>query len=138
MYVVFGIYIAVLSIEDILKKSIPVFLLAAGVLFIPLGILIERAEGLSLAGNIYGVIPGLVLLVISFVSRGQIGIADGCLVAVTGASLGLEAAIRILTGALFLITLFSGGMLIAGKLTRKSTLPFIPFVFAGYLLSFWG
>ncbi len=136
VYVIFGIYIAVLSIEDILKKSIPVLLLAAGILFIPAGLLTEGAECFSPADNILGVIPGAVLLIISFVSRGQIGIGDGVLVAITGASLGLEAVVRILTAALILIMLFSGGMLVFGKFKRKSTLPFIPFIFAGYLLSF--
>lgn len=136
VYVILGIYIAVLSIEDILKKSIPVLLLAAGILFIPAGLLTEGAECFSPADNILGVIPGAVLLIISFVSRGQIGIGDGVLVAITGASLGLEAVVRILTAALILIMLFSGGMLVFGKFKRKSTLPFIPFIFAGYLLSF--
>ena len=54
-----------------------------------------------------------------------------------GASLGLEVIVRILTAALLLITAFSVIMLIFGKLKRKSTLPFIPLVFAGYLLTFF-
>ena len=137
LYVIFGIYIAVLSLEDLLKKSVPVALLAAGVLFIPAGLLTEGAESISIADNILGLIPGAVLLVISFVSRGQIGVGDGGLVMMLGASLGIETVIRILTAALLLITVFSGVMLVMRKLKRKSTLPFIPFLFAGYILSFF-
>ncbi|MBR3484205.1 MAG: prepilin peptidase, partial [Lachnospiraceae bacterium] len=96
LYVIFGIYIAVLSLEDLLKKSVPVALLAAGVLFIPAGLITEGAESISIADNILGLIPGAVLLVISFVSRGQIGAGDGCLVMMLGASLGIETVIRIL------------------------------------------
>ncbi|MBO4421423.1 MAG: prepilin peptidase [Lachnospiraceae bacterium] len=137
LYVIFGIYIAVLSLEDLLKKSVPVALLAAGVLFIPAGLLTEGAESISVADNILGLIPGAMLLVISFVSRGQIGVGDGGLVMMLGASLGIETVIRILTAALLLITVFSGIMLVMRKLKRKSTLPFIPFLFAGYILSFF-
>ena len=137
LYVIFGIYIAVLSLEDLLKKSVPVALLAAGVLFIPAGLLTEGAESISIADNILGLIPGAVLLVISFVSRGQIGAGDGCLVMMLGASLRIETVIRILTAELLLITVFSGVMLVMRKLKRKSTLPFIPFLFAGYILSFF-
>ena len=137
LYVIFGIYIAVLSLEDLFKKSVPVALLAAGVLFIPAGLLTEGAESISIADNILGLIPGAVLLVISFVSRGQIGVGDGGLVMMLGASLGIETVIRILTAALLLITVFSGVMLVMRKLKRKSTLPFIPFLFAGYILSFF-
>ena len=136
-YVIFGIYIAVLSLEDLFKKSVPVALLLAGILFIPAGLLTEGAESISIADNILGLIPGAVLLVISFVSRGQIGIGDGGLVLMLGASLGIESVIRILTAALLLITIFSGVMLVMRKLKRKSTLPFIPFLFAGYILSFF-
>lgn len=137
LYVIFGIYIAVLSLEDLLKKSVPVALLAAGVLFIPAGLITEGAESISIADNILGLIPGAVLLIISFVSRGQIGVGDGGLVMMLGASLGIETVIRILTAALLLITVFSGVMLVMRKLKRKSTLPFIPFLFAGYILSFF-
>lgn len=137
LYVIFGIYIAILSLEDILKKSVPVALLAAGVLYIPAGLIAEGAESFSFLDNILGLIPGAVLLIISFVSRGQIGIGDGCLVMMLGASLGIETVIRILTAALLLITVFSGVMLAMRKLKRKSTLPFIPFLFAGYILSFF-
>lgn len=136
LYIVLGIYMAFLAFEDIMKKTIPVSFLWLGILFIPVGLLTEGGS-FSLTDNALGIIPGAVLLVISYVSRGQIGIGDGVLVAQVGASLGLEAIVRILTAALLLITAFSVIMLIFGKLKRKSTLPFIPFVFTGYLLGFF-
>ena len=137
LYIVLGIYIAFLAFEDIMKKTIPVSLLLFGILFIPAGLLTEGGESFSFTDNALGIIPGAVLLVISYVSRGQIGIGDGVLVAQVGASLGLEVIVRILTAALMLITVLSAVMLIFGKLKRRSTLPFIPFIFAGYLMSFF-
>ena len=137
LYVVFGIYIAVLALEDILKKSIPVSLLLVGILFIPAGIFILGKEGFSFSDNALGLIPGAVLLLISYVSRGQIGIADAVLVTLIGAALGIEVVVKVVTAALLLITVFSAIMLILGKLKRKSILPFIPFLLAGYLMSFF-
>ena len=131
--ILFGVYLAYLSAEDIRKKSLPVPGIAAGLLFVPFFVITEGASNITLLDNLKGMIPGGLLIFISFLSRGQIGIGDGAVVLITGVAIGIGNIVIVLTGALLLISVFSMLMLLLGKLNRKSTLPFVPFVFAGYL-----
>lgn len=131
--ILFGVYLAYLSVEDIRKKSLPVPGIAAGLLFVPFFVITEGASNITLLDNLKGMIPGVLLIFISFLSRGQIGIGDGAVVLITGVAIGIGNIVIVLTGALLLISVFSMLMLLLGKLNRKSTLPFVPFVFAGYL-----
>lgn len=131
--ILFGVYLAYLSVEDIRKKSLPVPGIAAGLLFVPFFVITEGASNITLLDNLKGMIPGGLLIFISFLSRGQIGIGDGAVVLITGVAIGIGNIVIVLTGALLLISVFSMLMLLLGKLNRKSTLPFVPFVFAGYL-----
>ncbi|MBO4783032.1 MAG: prepilin peptidase [Lachnospiraceae bacterium] len=131
--ILFGVYLAYLSVEDIRKKSLPVPGIAAGLLFVPFFVITEGASNITLLDNLKGMIPGELLIFISFLSRGQIGIGDGAVVLITGVAIGIGNIVIVLTGALLLISVFSMLMLLLGKLNRKSTLPFVPFVFAGYL-----
>ena len=131
--ILFGVYLTYLSVEDIRKKSLPVPGIAAGLLFVPFFVITEGASNITLLDNLKGMIPGVLLIFISFLSRGQIGIGDGAVVLITGVAIGIGNIVIVLTGALMLISVFSMLMLLLGKLNRKSTLPFVPFVFAGYL-----
>ena len=131
--ILFGVYLAYLSVEDIRKKSLPVPGIAAGLLFVPFFVITEGASNITLLDNLKGMIPGVLLIFISYLSRGQIGIGDGAVVLITGVAIGIGNIVIVLTGALMLISVFSMLMLLLGKLNRKSTLPFVPFVFAGYL-----
>ena len=130
-----GGYLLLLSVEDIRKKKIPIWVLAAAILVSPLFWLFSEEE---ISTFILGIIPGVILILISFVSRGGIGLADAFVVVILGMNTGLTAVLMTVTISFGLIALFSGGMLIAGKLKLKSTLPYIPFAFAGYIASIFG
>ena len=131
--IMLGIYLAYLAVEDIRKKSLPIPGIVAGLILVPVFIIAEGTENITITDNLKGMIPGVLLLFISFFSRGQIGCGDGAVVLITGFAVGIGSTVILLTGALLLIAFFSAGMLITGKLNRKSTLPFIPFVFIGYM-----
>ena len=129
--IAYGIYLFVLAFFDIKKKMVPVSLLLSGLIFIP-AFLAE--DGFSdVRGNVLGLIPGIIFLLISFVSREQIGRADCILLIILGSCIGIEAVAGIIAFSLILIAICSMVMLTAGRLSRKSTLPYIPFVFLGYL-----
>lgn len=119
------------SWQDIRKKEISLLLIGIGFLLLFTGSLIqgelivwERIGGLSL---------GAILILISKVTRGQIGIGDGLILCVTGVSLGFYINSILLTYALLLAAMFSVVYVIIRKVNRKSTIPFIPFVFVASL-----
>lgn len=82
-----------------------------------------------------GMLPGLSLLLISYVMKGQVGRADAYLMCIVGALLGIGKGISILFYALLLAGSVSLVLLVLRKVKRDTKLPFVPFLFGGYLLS---
>ena len=133
LYICFGVFLLILSVEDIRKRKIDIRLLLAGTVFTPFCFIFF--EDTDLSSHLLGMIPGLLLLAIYFFSRGQIGIADVIAVIMLGVDLGIGMVVSYLSVSFLLIALFSGGMLILGKLRLKSRLPYIPFLFVGYVIT---
>ncbi len=130
-----GGYLLILAIEDIRRKKVPIWALGTALAVSPL-FWIFREEGIDTF--LLGIIPGAALIFVSFVSRGGIGLADAVIIVILGMNLGLTAVIMTVIVSFGLIALFSGGMLIAGRLRLKSTLPYIPFAFLGYVVTVIG
>lgn len=132
------VWLAVLSICDIKRKSVPLWLVWAGMIF---------AAAVSLHGGIRGeinmlqlcksLIPGTVLLILAG-ATGKAGCGDGIIVMALGLAAGYETCLFTLFGGLILIALFSGGLLIIKKANRNTKIPFVPFLTAGWLLTVCG
>ena len=131
--VAYGLYLGLISIMDIRSKTIPLKWLLCGTIFIPAYFLTGEAG--ELKTKVLGTIPGAVLMLISVASRGQIGMADAVLIMIMGACIGIGRVISVISISFMAIAAVSMVMLIAGKLNRKSTLPYIPFVLLGYTAS---
>ena len=129
----YGIYLLILSVMDVLRKEIPMNWLIGGIVFVPLGFAAE-GTGMVLA-HVLGLIPGLLFMFISFASHGQVGMADAAVLTVMGASFCLGQVITVIAVSLFTIAFVSMFLLMTGKLNRKSTLPYIPFIALGYGVS---
>ena len=82
-----------------------------------------------------GILIGGAFLGISKVTRGQIGIGDGLILCVTGLGLGIAKGMEMLLYGLLLAALFSAILLVRKVANRKMTIPFIPFLFVGYLIT---
>ncbi len=120
------------AVTDLRKKMIyPLLLmpfLIAGILWQ----LMSRSRGvMDIAG---GVFAGIVLLITSHLTRGKIGAGDGLLLMVTGVLLGTLENIRLLTAASVLTAVFSMILLITRRCRRDTELPFVPFLFAAFII----
>lgn len=117
---------------DIKTKSVSFkVLLAYGVL----GVLnIFSFDKQNLFTALGGAFIGVLVLVLSKLTRGGIGMGDGLLLIVTGLFWGTWKNTELLLGSFFFAALFSIILLIAKKADRKKEIPFIPFL----LLSFFG
>lgn len=132
------LWLAVLSVCDIKRKRVPLWLLWAGMIF---------AAAISLYGGIKGeinilqlcksLIPGTVLLILAGATE-KAGYGDGIIVMVLGLVAGYEICLYTLVAGLVFIALFSGGLLIAKKAKRNTKIPFVPFLTAGWLLTLCG
>lgn len=132
---VYGIYLLLMSVRDIKYRELPIAMLGAGFIFVPIFILTDNDGGLL--SYIYGAIPGIVFLIVSILSRGQMGPADAFVLICMGLCIGIGPVIGVISSSLILIALVSMILLVMGKLNRKSTLPYVPFILTGYLFCFF-
>ena len=96
----------------------------------------NSGEGLKAA--LFGVLPGGVLLFVSFVTKGAIGEGDGWLLAAIGVFTGAkEAWLLLLLSASFVMLV---GVVLIGckKANRKTRLPWAPFAWCAYMVLWIG
>lgn len=136
-YIILGCYLAAATASDVKNRSLSYGLLSAGLVPAIVGLVAaitgsEDGSGAVLVKSLCGMIPGILIALTSLITRGGIGLGDAAVVTVIGCVAGLRATVLVLGIAFILVCLFSGGMLAFGKLSRKSRLPFIPFLAAAY------
>ena len=131
--ILYGLYLLILSGIDIRKKKIHIAALLTGAVFAPLFILSDNDA--SCEKYILGIIPGVVFFFISLASRGQVGMADAGIILCIGICTGIGGIVSILAVSFIAIALTAIFLLATKKLGRKSSLPFIPFLFLGYIVS---
>lgn len=125
-----GILLAALAIEDIRCKRISSVKLVAGFL---LAIGLCLAERHSAGEIVTGVFLGIAFLTISWITQEKLGMGDSLMIGILCVGLGGIRGMIAIICALFIAGLFSAVMLMGRKYTLKSNLPFIPFLFAGYI-----
>ena len=89
---------------------------------------------LNLANVALGLLPGIVLLLISFVSREAVGKGDVFVTMLLGIMLGLERTFILLVLSMLLTAVFGIGCMIFKGKSRKDTLPYIPFVLGAHII----
>lgn len=123
--------LGLLAVVDFKKKQVSnVFLLIISAIVFVNYVIFRPITIISLIG---GVVVGVVLLGISYVTRQKIGVGDGLLVMLLGAYLGFEVIGFLLLYALTLSAIWSGLLLMIKKVNKHYTIAFIPFIFAGYV-----
>ena len=118
--------------QDHRERRISVrMLLLAGILGVILDLWLLETTVMEL---IWGVLPGIALLAVSWASRGEIGAGDGLMVMVMGVYLGAGSVL----GVFFCASVFAGIMgfilLFFYKKKRDHEMPFAPFLLAAYVL----
>lgn len=140
-YILVGVLFLYCGVQDIRRKEIGKIGLLAGFALVLLLLLLEGivkqnlfATDALLRKNLWGILPGICVWVLSYVTRGGIGKGDGYLLCVSGLALGAEANLAILFYGLLAAGLFSGVLLVLRKVKRETKLPFVPFLCGGYLI----
>lgn len=75
-----------------------------------------------------GLLPGIFIFILAFVSGGKIGYGDGVVCIALGLLLGIKKLLFVLLGGLWLCALLSIVLLLLKKANSKSTFPFVPFM----------
>ena len=132
------IFLCIAAFFDLKKRGIPKkYLLAWGVLEISylVFIVIWEKNVSFLIEGVVGLIPGVLCILISYISKEQMGYGDGCIILLIGFLQGWKIASTSFSLALFLLSIVAAVLLIVKKATRKTRVPFVPFLFMGYICS---
>lgn len=132
MNYVAGPVLAVLAIIDVKKKKIPVGpVLIMGVILL----LIRLSSNLTAGEFVCGLLPGVVFLAIAWMTKEKIGVGDGLLMLCLGMGYRVEQMMAITGIALLVAAMFSMILIVLKKANRKTALPFLPFLFVGWMVS---
>ncbi len=133
---VFYSLLIISGVIDVRTKILPNVItipgMLAGLIFAALGWSISFKN--SLGGIVVG---GGILLLISLLSRGGMGMGDVKFLALIGSFLGPLATVIALFLASFFGALFGSIYLYITKKDRKTPIPFGPFLMLGALISYW-
>lgn len=125
------IFLVISSVFDIRKKIVPLVLIAlAGVLVLLLSLFDPH---MSWTGSFIGTLLGLLLLLLGKLFKGTIGAADGLVMVLVGFVMGIYGGCVVLFYSLFLAAVFSIVLLSAKKVSKKDSIPFIPFILVTYV-----
>lgn len=120
------------SVQDFHRKkfSLWIVLLAAVVLCI----CIPFSGKIIFFDKIGGLFVGILVIGISWITKGKIGMGDGIILCVTGIGLGFWTNMELFAIALFLAAVISIFLLALGLTNRKKSIPFVPFMLVAYLI----
>ena len=134
MRIIYMMTIAVmilLSVEDVRRKELSWWKLGMlGGICLVGGICMPQKDFWSMAG---GVLIGLCMIGISFLSREQIGMGDGVITGLLGCLLGARGCLVMLCIASGIMAVISIGILLLKKGNRRTMLPFAPALLGGYI-----
>ena len=141
---ILGIYLGCMGIFDCREKKIPVWLLVPGMV-IGVACMVCRiwevmvngdGQGsifLSLVFSMTGLFPGILLLLVAWSSK-KVGYGDGIVILCLGAMLEYSKVAGIILWSFGLMSACSLVLLLLKKVKKESTLPYLPFLFFGYVL----
>ncbi|PKM94584.1 MAG: hypothetical protein CVU84_11000 [Firmicutes bacterium HGW-Firmicutes-1] len=137
MIYIFLVYVlCMLTIHDLLDKCIPLrWLVLGGVMG---SVMLVYNPNISILEGIAGsFITGVLLVIISKVTRGGIGIGDGFVFAFISLIVGWKMALTVLILA-FMLSGFIGIVLfVLKKVNHKTSIPFMPFILAVTIFILW-
>lgn len=131
-YIIVFVYLCLMAWYDIKRREISWGISIAAAFLLLIRLLYLAGRGGESLFVLSGMAVGMMLIVISVLSRGEIGMGDGALFIVSGLLFGLYENGVLLFLSLLFAAFISGVLLAARRVGRTYALPFAPFVFAGY------
>ncbi len=131
--VLWGMYLFGTAIVDWKAKMLPRWVLLFSVLLAGASCFYLRVP---LPQRLAGSGIGVVFLAISLWGGEAVGLADAVLILLLGVSMGAYTQIVILGAALALLMFAAITLFLLKKVGRKDSIPFLPFLFGGYLTVF--
>ncbi len=119
------------SLEDIKRKELTlIYILVFGIGGILLHLFVPVC---SIYSILLGMLLGIGMILVSFVTGGSVGMGDGVLLVVTGVYLGGLGNLELFLTGLFFAAIWALGLLVLKKKKGKEEIAFVPFLLISYL-----
>ena len=128
------------SVIDIIRRKLSVHFIIMGFLIVgisQLGVffIMDNAEKWQFTFTLFcGLILGLLFVLISIVTRERLGKADSLLFCICGLATGFGKLLAVIMLSFLLGAIYSIAMMAIGRLNRKSSFAFAPFILLGYIM----
>lgn len=129
--IIIGTLLLLCGIQDLRSKRLSLWFILIGAIMV--GICAVNSASLSIWDCCGGVAVGALIIGISLLTEGKIGMGDGFLLCVTGIGLGFWTNLELLAFALFAAAIVSIFLLTFRLADRKKSIPFVPFLFLSFL-----
>lgn len=127
-----GVGIGIGALFDGYKRLLPWLLIIA---YMVAGIGLRIYDGTILEANrLYSLIPGIILILYAYISGESVGYGDGFMIMGLGMYMNLLELGAVLMLSVTLSGLVALILLVVFKKGKHFELPFIPFLFLGYIL----
>lgn len=128
VYVIVGVILLVLSVWDVRKKTVPVIPVILCVVLV----MVYRVFLGEISQTLGGIGIGGLILMVSFLSGGDVGGGDALVFGMTGALLGISGNVELLLLSLILSGIVSLFFVVIKKKGRKYRIPYVPFIGIAY------
>ncbi len=125
------LFLGVEALVDYRRRSLSLWVL---VIALALGLLADMFFWrLPLSEILACMLPGLLVVGMGLCPSAVIGTGDGVILMVVGAWCGLAICVELLFAGCFTSALFGLCLLALGKINRRTQLPMVPFLLAGFV-----
>lgn len=124
------VFLAMNSWLDIRRREISLLLT---MVYAGCGIIYSILQGRKIQDVLIPAGIGILFLAAGLISRGAIGAGDCWILLALGALLDTETYIQMLCIGFFLAAFWSGILLVIRRKSRKTEIPLVPFLLAGYI-----
>lgn len=126
-------FLVVGTFFDIKKKQLPKLYLFVWLVFDAIWLGLDW-QSLVLNRLIICLLPGMIMLVLAFLTKEQLGYGDGMVLILMGCLQEMRSLCVVLLYAFFGAACVSGILCLFKKANRKTKLPFLPFLFLTQLI----
>lgn len=131
MNLIAGLFLGGLAVADLKYKKISVIpVIIMGVLLF----FLRGLEGIRIPELVGGLLPGGGMLLLAYLSGEALGVGDGLVLFALGMGYQADKILVMLFVALVSAAVVSVVLLLLKKAGRKSEIPFLPFLFLGWLV----
>lgn len=129
-----ALWLGILAFMDIRRRRVPIWLLAVSGILVTCVSVYEIWQG-SMGGMeiLWSILPGFMLLLTALLSK-KAGWADGVVLLLLGILTGFRECVVSFTISMLAISVISLALLIMKRVEKNTKMPYLPFLWGGFLI----